>query len=106
MQKFSKLVGTCNQALTFIRAPHEITDELYALPIQIKQGEIKFENVTFQYEKSNPLFTNLDVTIKPGDKVGLVGYSGGGKSTFIKLILRLIDIQSGVITIDNQDIKM
>lgn len=105
MQEFSKVIGKCNQALTFIRAPHEITDEPNALPIQIKQGEIKFENVTFQYEKSNPLFTNLDVTIKPGEKVGLVGYSGGGKSTFIKLILRLIDIQSGKITIDNQDIK-
>ncbi len=105
MQKFSKIVGTCNQALTFIRAPHEITDAPGALPIQIKQGEIKFHKVTFQYEKSNPLFANLDVTIKPGEKVGLVGYSGGGKSTFIKLILRLIDIQSGKITIDNQDIK-
>lgn len=105
MQKFSKLIGTCNQALTFIRAPHEITDMPCALPIQIKQGEIKFENVTFQYEKNNPLFTNLDVTINPGEKVGLVGYSGGGKSTFIKLILRLIDTQSGKITIDNQDIK-
>jgi ATP-binding cassette subfamily B protein len=105
LQKFSKIVGTCNQALTFIRAPHEIIDMPDAVPIQIKQGEIKFDNVTFQYEKSNPLFTNLDVTINPGEKVGLVGYSGGGKSTFIKLILRLIDIQSGKITIDNQDIK-
>ncbi len=105
MQKFSKIVGTCNQALTFIRAPHEITDIPGEVPIQIKQGEIKFDNVTFQYEKSNPLFTNLDVTINPGEKVGLVGYSGGGKSTFIKLILRLIDIQSGKITIDKQDIK-
>ncbi|MEO7048792.1 MAG: ABC transporter ATP-binding protein, partial [Ferruginibacter sp.] len=105
MQEFSKVIGRCNQALTFIRAPHEITDEPYALPIQIKQGEIKFENVTFQYEKNNPIFTKLDVTIKPGEKVGLVGYSGGGKSTFIKLILRLIDTQSGKIAIDSQDIK-
>jgi ATP-binding cassette subfamily B protein len=105
MQKFAKIVGTCNQALTFVRAPHEITDKPNAVPIKITQGEIQFKNVNFQYEKSDPLFMDLNVTIKPGEKVGLVGYSGGGKSSFIKLILRLIDTQSGTVTIDSQDIK-
>jgi ATP-binding cassette subfamily B protein len=105
MQKFSKAVGICNQALSFVRVPHEITDIPDALPINIANGQIKFENVCFQYEGNNPLFTNLNVIINPGEKIGLVGYSGGGKSTFIKLILRLMDIQSGTILIDNQDIK-
>lgn len=107
MLEFIKAVGNCNQALSFIRTTHEITDSPNALPIRIKNGEIKFDQVTFAYENTNaPLFKNLSVTIHPGEKVGLVGYSGGGKSTFIKLILRLLDVQSGSILIDNQNIKL
>lgn len=105
MQRFAKSIGMVNQALNFVRVPHEITNMPDALPIHIKKGEMKFQNVCFQYKKSEPIFTNLNVTIHPGEKVGLVGYSGGGKSTFIKLILRLIDTQSGNILIDGQDIK-
>lgn len=105
MQRFSKVVGACNQALSIIRIPHEITDKSDATSLQIDKGEIKFDNVTFQYENNKPLFKNLNVTIKPGEKVGLVGFSGGGKSTFIKLILRLIDINEGAVLIDNQNIK-
>lgn len=105
MQRFSKVVGACNQALSIIRIPHEITDLPNAVPLNINHGEIKFHNVTFQYENNKPLFNNLNVTIKPGEKVGLVGFSGGGKSTFIKLILRLIEIREGAVLIDTQDIK-
>ncbi|EKD71081.1 MAG: hypothetical protein ACD_46C00278G0008 [uncultured bacterium] len=105
MQRFSKVVGACNQALSIIRIPHEITDKSDANPLDINKGEIKFDHVTFQYENNEPLFNNLNVTIRAGEKVGLVGFSGGGKSTFIKLILRLIDIQEGTISIDNQNIK-
>lgn len=105
MQRFSKVVGACNQALSIVRIPHEIVDAPDATPLNISQGEIKFHNVTFQYENNKALFNELNVTIQHGEKVGLVGFSGGGKSTFIKLILRLIDIQQGSILIDNQDIK-
>ncbi|MFI5142239.1 MAG: ABC transporter ATP-binding protein, partial [Bacteroidia bacterium] len=105
MQRFSKMVGICNQALSFIRVPHEIVDAPDAIPINITHGEIKFQNVSFQYLNNQPVFNHLNVTIRAGEKVGLVGYSGGGKSTFIKLMLRLMDIQSGNILIDNQDIK-
>lgn len=106
MLEFTKVVGNCNQALSFIRIPHEITDAPNALPINIKKGEIKFENVSFKHENNNNiLFNKLNITIHAGEKVGLVGYSGGGKSTFIKLILRLIDTQSGRILIDDQNVK-
>lgn len=105
MLKFSKIVGACNQALNLIRIPHEIKDMPNAFPIVVNKGEIRFEDVVFQYEENKPLFNNLSISIKPGEKVGLVGYSGGGKSTFIKLILRLMDPQQGHILIDGQDIK-
>lgn len=105
MLKFSKVVGICNQALTFMHIPHDIVDSPHAKPINITQGKISFRNVCFKYENTTPLFDNLSITIKPGERVGLVGYSGGGKSSFIKLILRLIDSQSGEILIDNQNIK-
>jgi ATP-binding cassette subfamily B protein len=102
MQRFSKVVGTCNQALSIIQQPHEVIDKPNASPLKVTRGEIQFDRVFFQYANNKPLFKNLEIKINPGEKVGLVGYSGGGKSTFIKLILRLIDIQSGNILIDNQ----
>lgn len=105
MQRYSKVVGTCNQALSIIKLPHDITDLPDALPLEVSKGEIKFNDVSFHYGNNLPLFKHLEVKINPGEKVGLVGYSGGGKSTFIKLILRLIDTQSGQILIDGQDIK-
>jgi len=105
MQRFFKAVGTCNQALSFIKIPHEIIDSSDAKPLVVSKGEIKFENIDFSYSNNNALFKNLNVTINPGEKVGLVGYSGAGKSTFIKLILRLIDTQAGNIYIDGQPIK-
>jgi ATP-binding cassette subfamily B protein len=104
MQRYSKVVGTCNQALKMILQPHKIVDKPNAKTLDIKRGEIRFENVFFHYENRPPLFQNMTVTIHPGEKVGLVGYSGGGKSTFIKLILRLLDIQQGTISIDSQNI--
>lgn len=105
MLKFAKVVGICNQSLSFIRIPHEIIDAPDAIPLKVNQGEITFRNVFFQYPNNKPLFSKLNITIHSGEKVGLVGYSGGGKSTFIKLILRLVDTQSGQILIDGQDIK-
>lgn len=106
MVEFSKIVGRANQALTFIGVPHEIIDVPNAIPLHIKNGKIQFDNASFHYENAAYLFNNLNITINPGEKVGLVGYSGGGKSTFIKLILRLCDTQSGHIFIDDQDLKL
>ena len=105
IQRFSKLVGTCKQALSIIQIPHEITDRDDAKPLVVTKGEIKFNQVFFHYENLTPLFKKLTIVIEPGQKVGLVGFSGGGKTTFLKLILRLMDTQSGFISIDDQDIK-
>lgn len=105
IQQIANLVGICNQSLNFVRAPHEIVNMPNAPAINVTKGEIKFVDVDFQYPDNNRLFSKLNVSIAPGERVGLVGYSGGGKSTFIKLILRLLDTQAGSVLIDGQDVK-
>ncbi|MFB9122417.1 ABC transporter ATP-binding protein [Paraburkholderia dipogonis] len=85
--------------------PLGIEDRPGAGPITIGKGEIRFEHVTFHYgTNGKPLYDNFSVRIAPGERVGLVGHSGSGKTTFIKLIQRLYDISEGRITIDGQDI--
>ncbi|MDF1795613.1 MAG: ABC transporter ATP-binding protein [Coxiellaceae bacterium] len=105
MLEFSKAMGECRQALSYMIQPHAIKDTLDAQPLQVSAGKIEFTHVGFGYENSQPLFNDLHVVIKPGQRVGLVGHSGGGKSTFINLILRLMDVQQGEVLIDDQAIK-
>jgi ATP-binding cassette, subfamily B, bacterial len=82
-----------------------IEDQPGARPITIGKGEIRFEHVTFHYGSlAKALYDNFSVRIAPGERVGLVGHSGSGKTTFIKLIQRLYDVSGGRITIDGQDI--
>lgn len=102
---FSEQVGKCRQALTIINAPHHIVDIKNAKPLKVSQGKIEFKDVSFHYEEGARLFQNKNILIHPGEKVGLVGYSGSGKSTFVNLILRLFEVESGSITIDDQPIN-
>lgn len=104
IQQFAKMNGICRQALSMLQEVHEIVDLPDAKIINVSAGMIEFNNVSFSYKNKSNLFSSLSLKLKPKEKVGLVGYSGGGKSTFIKLILRLIKPQSGSILIDNQDI--
>lgn len=103
--RFSKEAGNCRQALNIIVEPHEIQDKPNAAELKVTNGKIVFDKVQFQYQGAEPLFENKTVIIEPGQKVGLVGHSGGGKSTFVNLILRLFDVNQGSITIDGYDIK-
>lgn len=104
MTVFVREVGTINEALSLISAGHDIIDQPYAQPLQVKQGEIEFKDVSFAYQKSQPVFEHFNVTLKAGQKIGLVGFSGSGKSTFVNLILRFYDLNSGSILIDKQNI--
>ena len=105
LNSFLEDVGTVNQALSVINQSLQIVDNKDAKALQVKRGEIVFENVDFHYYKDLvPLFANKNLVIKAGQKVGLVGHSGGGKTTFVNLILRLFDVSSGRILIDGQDI--
>ncbi|OCF35176.1 iron-sulfur clusters transporter ATM1, mitochondrial [Kwoniella heveanensis CBS 569] len=82
-----------------------IKDKQSAKPLQLKGGEIRFENVNFGYHPSRPIFKNLSFTIPAGHKIAIVGPSGCGKSTVFRLLFRFYDSQSGRILIDGQDIK-
>jgi ATP-binding cassette subfamily B protein len=85
--------------------PLGIDDRPDAPAIAIERGEIRFEHVTFRYDAhAAPLYADFSMRIAPGERIGLIGHSGSGKTTFIKLIQRLYDVQSGAILIDGQDI--
>jgi len=83
---------------------HAIKDPRHPKPIAMTKGSIRFNKVVFSYEEKQPLFTDFNVSMKAGQKVGLVGPSGGGKSTITKLLLRMMDVTSGEISIDGQNI--
>lgn len=100
-----KEIGICRQALTIIRDPHHIADSADSSPLRVEAGKIAFDQVTFRYSKNQSLFEQKSLVIKAGEKVGLVGFSGSGKSTFVNLILRHYDVQGGKILIDGQDIS-
>ena len=103
--QFSKLWGKVTQALRSIQTIPEIQDADDAKILRVKKGKIIFDEVKFHYKGTDPLFQNKSITIEASQKVGLVGYSGSGKTTFVNLILRLYEINQGRILIDNQDIK-
>ncbi len=101
---FSREKGTIDNALRLVSQGHDVVDVPHAQPILIDKGKIEFDHVGFAYQSDRWIFENLTVTIPAGKKVGLVGFSGSGKSTFVNLILRFYDIQKGHILIDGQNI--
>ncbi|MEX2482866.1 MAG: ABC transporter ATP-binding protein [Gammaproteobacteria bacterium] len=102
---FFEYVGNINDGVSMIVRPHEIVDRHDAPALQVSQGEIRFEHVNFSYTEGHPVFSDLQLTIRAGERVGLVGYSGSGKSSLVNLVLRLFEPQSGSILIDGQDIQ-
>lgn len=101
---FVREAGTVSDALTLLRKEHDVVDVPFAKPIRISHGKIIFDRVNFSYRENQNLFQDFNLTIPAGQKVGLVGFSGSGKSTFVNLILRFYDVQSGKILIDEQNI--
>ena len=97
-------IGTVSDGMRTLSKPHTILDKPQALPLKVAQGEIKFEHVDFSYEAGKPLLNGFNLTIRPGEKVGLIGRSGAGKSTIVNLLLRFYEPQSGTISIDGQNI--
>jgi len=105
IRNLQRAVNDMEELVLLDKMPLGIEDRPNATPIRIGEGEIVFDRVTFQYgAHPTPLYEDFSVTIKPGERVGLVGHSGSGKTTFVKLIQRLFDVKSGAIRIDGQDI--
>ncbi|MBA3536013.1 MAG: ABC transporter ATP-binding protein [Tatlockia sp.] len=105
IDEFNQAVGKCKQSLSSLIVPQELSDKEDAADLDLCKGEIVFSKVKFNYQGTETLFQNKSVRIEAGQKVGLVGYSGSGKSTFVNLILRLYDVNAGQILIDGQDIR-
>ncbi|HBB56846.1 TPA: ABC transporter ATP-binding protein [Patescibacteria group bacterium] len=102
--RLSKSFSDAAEMVEIFETAPDISDPTEPEKCKIKEGHIKFDNVSFEYYDGAPVFSNFSLEIKPGEKVGLVGHSGAGKTTITKLLLRFADIQSGNIFIDGQNI--
>ncbi|CZL28275.1 ABC transporter ATP-binding protein [Legionella pneumophila] len=105
VDQFNQALGKARQSLNALVIPHDIKDKNNASQLVVTQGRIEFSKVKFHYQGGYSLFKNKSVTIEAGQKVGLVGYSGSGKSTFVNLILRLYEVVDGQILIDGQSLS-
>ncbi|MBK5375430.1 ABC transporter ATP-binding protein [Pseudomonas sp. TH43] len=97
-------IGMVQDGLQTISQPVSVTDREQAKPLAVASGEVRFEHVDFHYGKKKGIIGDLNLTIKPGEKIGLIGPSGAGKSTLVNLLLRLYDVEGGRILIDGQNI--
>ncbi|TGQ33271.1 MULTISPECIES: ABC transporter ATP-binding protein [unclassified Mesorhizobium] len=97
-------IGTVQDGIGSISLPRLVEDRPGAKDIVVSRGEIRFEDIRFHYGKQKGVIESLSLTVKPGEKVGIVGRSGAGKSTLVNLLLRFYDLESGRILIDGQEI--
>ena len=97
-------VGTVQDGINTLARRHTVVDREGAEPLQVPRGEIRFEHVRFAYGGERSVIEDFSLTIRAGEKIGLVGRSGAGKSTIVNLLLRFYDVEGGRILIDGQDI--
>jgi ATP-binding cassette subfamily B multidrug efflux pump len=97
-------IGTVYDGMAMLSTPRLVQDDPDAQVMRVDRGEIRFENVAFHYGKDGGVMENLSLTIAPGEKVGLIGRSGAGKTTLVNLLLRLHDVETGRVLIDGQNI--
>ncbi|GHU06750.1 ABC transporter ATP-binding protein [Betaproteobacteria bacterium] len=102
---FFEFIGNVSNGVRTLIRPHELVDTPDAKPGHIRDGKIEFQGVDFGYTDEQRIFNKLSLEIPAGQRVGLVGFSGSGKSSFVSLLLRLYDPQGGHILIDGQDIR-
>jgi ATP-binding cassette, subfamily B, multidrug efflux pump len=97
-------IGTVQDGIDTLARPHAVVDRPGAPPLKVQRGEIRFDHVRFGYGSKRLVIDDLLLHIRPGEKVGLVGRSGAGKSTIVNLLLRFYDVEGGRVLIDGQDI--
>src|SRR5579862_6565263 len=99
-------IGVVQEGMLTIARPIGLTDRPGAKELNVTRGEITFEDVRFGYGRESGLIGGLSLTVKPGERIGLVGRSGAGKSTLVNLLLRFFDLEDGRILIDGEDIAV
>jgi ATP-binding cassette subfamily B protein len=105
MTRFTKGMSDMKEMADIFDKEPDVLDDINPEKCEIKKGLIEFKEVNFDYQNGTRVFENFSLTIKPGEKIGLVGHSGSGKSTITKLLMRFLDINQGEILIDGQDIR-
>ena len=88
-------IGVVQDGMETITVPHSLVDDTDAKPLKVAHGEIRFDQVSFGYGSGRPIFDNINLVVRPGERVGLIGRSGAGKSTLVNLLLRFFDIEQG-----------
>lgn len=105
LRNYNRALGDSRDMINILALTPEVQDPVKPKPARFERGAIEFQNVTFRHDSADDaLFEHFNLTIKPSEKVGLVGHSGSGKTTLTRLLLRFSDIQDGAINIDHQNI--
>ncbi len=105
LQDFARAMGDLKSALSLLSVPQENLDQPMAQPLVVKSPTIDFKNVSFGYDGKDSVFKDLNLSVKSGEKVGLVGHSGAGKSSLVNLLLRYFNNKKGEILISDQNIN-
>lgn len=104
LTSFMKSAGDMNELIDIFELKHDIVDPIDPEKLKMKEGKIVFDKISFKYQLGGEVLSSFNLDIQPGERVGIVGHSGAGKSTITRLLLRLNDVTKGSITIDGQDI--
>ncbi len=104
VRNLSRGLGRASKLVALVSTPPEVVDTPGATQLLVTAGSVRFEAVNFSYRPRQPLLTNFNLELQPGEHVGIVGPSGGGKSTITRLVLRLMEVDGGRILVDGQDI--
>jgi ATP-binding cassette subfamily B protein len=104
VRRISESIADSKEMVDILLTPYEISDIPDAKKLVIQKGEIIFKNVYFNFNETREVLSDINITIKHGEKIAIIGLSGAGKTTFVRLIMRLYDVTKGSIMIDDQDI--
>ncbi|WP_050464305.1 ABC transporter ATP-binding protein [Herbaspirillum autotrophicum] len=104
MASLFEQVGTVQDGINTLSRAHDVNDRADAQALRVSRGDLHFDHVSFAYGGKRPVIDQMTLHIRPGEKIGLVGRSGAGKSTIVNLLLRFYDVEQGKILIDGQDI--